>query len=117
MKRRDLVAGVALAVDLMLVVGVVILYAEARRFVDFSLRHIFGIPALTLGLGIAAVYGVLAVSGIGENDWLTGLVKGLVFSAIYAGVLFLMEREQLIEMWNILLKPLRDKMRREGLVR
>ena len=102
------IAGVALAVDVMLVVGMVILYAEARRFVDFSLRRFLGIPTLALGLGIAAVYGVLALSGVGENDWLTGLVKGLVFSFIYASVLVLVEHEQLFDILHTLSDPLHD---------
>jgi len=101
------IAGVALAVDVMLVVGITILYAEARRFVDFSLRQFFGIPTLALGLGIALVYGALAVSGIEGNDWLTALVKGSVFSATYVGVLVLVEHEQLREMRNVLLRHLR----------
>jgi O-antigen/teichoic acid export membrane protein len=101
------IAGVALAVDVMLVVGIVILFAEARRFVDFSLGRIFGTPALAMGLGVAAVYGVLALFDFAENDWLTGFVKGVVFSLIYAGMLVLVEREQLREVWNVLLKPLR----------
>jgi O-antigen/teichoic acid export membrane protein len=101
------IAGVALAVDVMLVVGMAILYAEARRFTDFSLKRIFGLPALAMGLGVAAVYGMPALVDFTENDWLTGLAKVVVFSLIYAGTLALVEREQLREVWNVLLKLLR----------
>jgi len=103
------IAGVALAVDMMLVVGMVILYAEARRFVDFSLRRFFGAPTVALGLGIVAVYGALALSGIGGNDWLTGAVKGLVFSLVYAGMLLLTERAELQRAFHILLPVLRPQ--------
>jgi O-antigen/teichoic acid export membrane protein len=106
------IAGVALAVDAMLVVGMVILYAEARRLVDFSLRRFFGIPALALGLGIVAVYGALAMSGVGGNDWLTGLVKGSVFSLTYVGMLLLVERELLFEMWDVLRKTMGTRAKR-----
>jgi O-antigen/teichoic acid export membrane protein len=101
------IAGVALAVDVMLVVGIVILYAEARRRVDFSLKRIFGVPSVAMGLGVAAVYGVLAWPGIGESDWLTGSIKGLVFSLVYVGVLLLAEHRLLLEAWNLLWKSLR----------
>jgi len=103
------IAGVALAVDVMLVVGMVILYAEARRFVDFSLRQFFGIPTVALGLGLVAVHGALALSGIGGNDWLTGAVKGLVFSLVYAGILLLTERAELQRVFHILLPVLRPQ--------
>ncbi len=111
------IAGVALAVDLMLVVGVLILYTEARRFVDFSLRHIFGAPTLAMILGVAAVYGVQTLLGIMENDWLTSLVKGTVFSLTYAGVLFVVEREQLAKMLIPVWSLVRDRIRRAGSVR
>jgi O-antigen/teichoic acid export membrane protein len=111
------IAGVALAVDLMLVVGIVILYTEARRFVDFSLRRFLVTPTLCLVLGIAAVNSALALSGIRENDWMTGLMKVLVFSLIYIGVLVLIERKQLWEMSSVLFKPMWEKIRRKGLVR
>jgi O-antigen/teichoic acid export membrane protein len=96
------IAGVALAVDVMLVVGMVILYAEARRFVDFTLKRVFGVPALALGLGIAAVYAALALPGLAGPDWRTGLVKLLVFSLVYMAMVVLLERDQIPELQRVM---------------
>jgi O-antigen/teichoic acid export membrane protein len=101
------IAGVALAVDLMLVTGIVLLYAEVRRFVDFSVRRFFPMPLAAAGLGLAAVRAASAAPGIAGNDWRTGCVKGLVFSTVYGLTLWLTERRVLLEMREAVLKPLR----------
>jgi len=103
------IAGVALAVDAMLVVGMVILYVEARRFVDFSLRQFFGLPTLAMGLGLFAVYGTLTLASVAGNDWLTGVVKGAVFSLVYASVMLVVERAQLLQAFYFLLRTLRPQ--------
>lgn len=111
------IAGVALAVDIMLVLGVFLLYAEARRFVDFSLRHFYTVPALSLVVSIAAVYAALALPGLTGSDWLSGTVKILVFSLVYAGILLLLERDQLFKIATTLLKPLWSQLKRHGAAR
>jgi O-antigen/teichoic acid export membrane protein len=111
------IAGVALAVDIMLVLGVFLLYAEARRFVDFSLKRFYAIPALALGMGIAAVYVALALPGVTSSDWLSSAVKVLVFSSVYVGILLLLEREQLFQIATVLLKPLWTQLRLGGAAR
>jgi O-antigen/teichoic acid export membrane protein len=103
------ITGVALAVDVMLVVGIVIFYAEARRFVDFSLKNIYGVPVVTLGASILAVYGVLMLFKVAGSDWITGIVKILVFSLVYAGGILLLERKQIPELWRVLRLYLRPK--------
>jgi O-antigen/teichoic acid export membrane protein len=103
------IAGVALAVDAMLVVGMIILYAEARRLVDFSLRKLFCVPALAMGLGLLAVYGALTLANGAGNDWLSGVVKAVVFSLVYAGILLLVEREELLQTLRVLLKAMRPQ--------
>jgi O-antigen/teichoic acid export membrane protein len=103
------IAGVALAVDIMLVVGITLLYVQVRRFVDFSLRQFYCIPAVAMGLGLLAVYGALTLTGVAGNDWLTGVVKVGVFSLGYAGVLLLVERAQLRQAFRVLLNVLRPQ--------
>ena len=86
--------GVAVAADLMLVVGFVFLAPRLRHFVDFSLRQMVGIPVLALAVAL-----LLA-------SWLSSLLpgmhtavalaqKGLIFSVIYTTILLIFEREQL----------------------
>lgn len=91
------IAGVALAVDLMLVVGIVILLWQARAFVTFSAWRLFAVPSLALVAGIALSFGVLMVSGVSDSDWLTGFIKAGVFAVVYALILACLERRQLVE--------------------
>jgi O-antigen/teichoic acid export membrane protein len=101
------IAGVALAVDLMLIVGIVMLYMEVRSFVDFSLKRLLVSPTVSMSLGIAVVHGVLFLSDIGGNDWLTGTAKVIIFSLSYIGSLVIMERRQFVDMLKILSQSLR----------
>lgn len=102
------IAGVALAVNTMLVVGIVILYAEARRFVDYAPVRIFGMPLFAMGLGIAATYATMQTLDLAANDWLSGFVKGAAFTLVYAVFLALVERKLLRQLWDILIKLLRS---------
>jgi O-antigen/teichoic acid export membrane protein len=102
------IAGVALAVDLMLVVGMGILFWEARAFVDFSLKRMLSIPTLALVLGMAAAHAAaIHTPGL---DWYTGVVKAGVFSALYAGTVLVLERDQIPKLWGIF-RQLRPKRR------
>lgn len=91
------IAGVALAVDLMLIVGIGVLLRQARQHVDYSGRRLFGAPTLALAAGLLAGAGV-ARAVASPSDWVMALVKGLAFSAPYAAVLYLLERQTFLEM-------------------
>ena len=88
------ISGIALAVDAMLVVGMAILLWQAKYYVDYSLLALFGVPTIALIAGLGCSYALLALVGIAGSDWLTGAVKLAIFSLIYSGTLFLLEREQ-----------------------
>lgn len=103
------IAGVALAVDAMLVVGMVLFYAEARRFVDFSLKKIFIVPALALGLGVGVVRAGLSLLNLAGNDWLTGFFKASLFSLVYCGVLISVERAQLMQALDYLISVIKKE--------
>jgi O-antigen/teichoic acid export membrane protein len=87
------IVGVAVAVDLMLVVGILILLREARTFVDFSVVHVFAVPALALSVGLLASRLALNLSGVLQSDWSTAGLKVAVFSVLYVGILLALERE------------------------
>jgi PST family polysaccharide transporter len=96
------IAGVALAVDGMLVVGIVVLLWEVRRYVDFSLTRLFGAPGLALGIGMIMARGAIMLPGVLGSDWRTGSVKGAVFLAVYTGILLVLERRHLLKMVRFL---------------
>jgi O-antigen/teichoic acid export membrane protein len=97
------ITGVALAVDVMLVVGMVIMLWQARTYVDFSLRRMFAAPALALALSLGLSWGAAQIPGIAGSDWRTGLTKAIVFSAVYAFVLAALEWRDLGDMVTLLL--------------
>ncbi len=100
------IAGVALAVNLMLVVGIGLFLWQVREYVDYSLPKLFGIPLLGLGLGIALTHLALQWPGVAGSDWRTGAVKLVVFTLVYGGLLALLERRNLLLLWAMLRRQL-----------
>ena len=96
------IGGVALAVDLMLVVGMVVLFWEARRFVDFSPWRLFAAPTLALVVGMVGAQAAILIPGVLGSPWRTGIVKVSVFLPLFGSLLFVAEREQVLMTVKIL---------------
>jgi O-antigen/teichoic acid export membrane protein len=99
------IAGVALAVDLMLLAGLGYLFWFARFEVDFSVWRLFAVPSLGIvtGLFLGWVSGQL----LGDvSPWLSGFTKGVVFVAVYGVVLMLWERNEMRQMLQFVRKVL-----------
>ena len=97
------IAGVALVVDVMLVVGIAFLLWRTKQHVDYSLPSLLLVPtaALIAGLVIAnAVIGLVAP----ESLWVSGAIKSLCFCGIYTIVLFVFEREKFVQIYQLLKK-------------
>ncbi|MEM7117714.1 MAG: oligosaccharide flippase family protein [Chloroflexota bacterium] len=92
------IAGVAVAVDVMLVVGIGLFLWQAREFVDFSYWALFAAPTAALAVAILLARGALLLPGILGADWRTGLVKTAVFAPIYLLILYLAEKEEMNRM-------------------
>jgi O-antigen/teichoic acid export membrane protein len=88
------ITGVALAVDLMLVVGMAILLWQARAHIDFSPRRMFAVPTLALMLALVASHAILAIPGFQDSAWWLGGAKATIFVVIYSGVVLLLEFDQ-----------------------
>lgn len=97
------IVGVAIAVDLMLVAGILLLLREAKGFVDFSLVRLFAVPTLALSVGLLAAQLALNLPGVLQSDWTSAGVKIAVFCVLYTGILALLERENV----KLLLEMLR----------
>lgn len=96
------ISGVALAVNLMLVVGICILLWQVRAFVDFSLIKLFAAPALALFIGLALARFAITIPGVLGSDWRTAGVKIIVYGVVYAGLLFLLERRNIPMLFGML---------------
>jgi PST family polysaccharide transporter len=104
--------GVAVAADLMLLIGLITLFPQLRRWVDFSTRRMLGYPVLGLALGLGAGLLVdqrLALSG----DWPSLLTKLVAFTLPYVAVLLLFERQEYRRNFQLLLDVMRGDRREQ----
>lgn len=103
--------GVALAADLMMLTGVVLLLRQSRYFVQFSMRRLAGWPTLALVLSVAT--GILPEWSVWfVTPWSSLVVKCLACGTVYLGTLYLFERQeiQMVSNWliNIIFEILRQ---------
>jgi O-antigen/teichoic acid export membrane protein len=91
------IAGVALAVDLMLLSGILLLLLYIRPYVDYSPWRLFGPPTLALSAALGLVW-LLAAPLAGLWDGWALLLKSLAFGGLYAVTLLLLEGRRLLEM-------------------
>jgi O-antigen/teichoic acid export membrane protein len=86
------IAGVALAVDLMLLAGIAVLLLQARAYVNYSFVALFGAPALALSLAIILGRLSIELPGVVGSDWRTAGAKLSVCIIVYSCILGLLER-------------------------
>jgi hypothetical protein len=91
------IAGVALAVDAMLVVGIAVMLRQARAYVQFSAWRLFAAPAVSLLVGLGLALAMVSLVSAAAGDWVTGTVKAVAFVAGYGTILLLLERELIVE--------------------
>ncbi len=95
------IIGVALAVDLMALLGVILLLRAALRLVDVSLLRLFAPPGLALLAGAAvvelAMLGLEQAWQLAHAPWLALVVGACAYSAAYGLVLLALERRALWE--------------------
>jgi len=103
------IAGVAVAVNVMLVVGISVLLRQAKTYVDFSALKLFFFPGVAFGAAAGAVYAVLYFFKISEV-WHIVSIKISVFGGAYFGVLIISECRQMKDMMTLLIRILnKDK--------
>ena len=95
------IEGVAIAVDIMMVVGIAMILGRAKAYVNLSLRKLFFIP--TLGLILGLVFGFLSsqIPGINGNDWFSGITKSVTFMIVYVLILWTLEKEQVLQLLRL----------------
>lgn len=92
------IEGVALAVNIMAVVGMIILFHQSRRYVDYSFRKLFLPPLVALSFALLSTGGVWIYYLEPSISFMTFLVKTAVFGAVYLLILFVIERQELMQM-------------------
>ena len=89
------ISGVAIAVNLMILIGIILLLWQARNYVQFSVMRLFGAPALALVGGLILARLSIEIPGILGSYWRTGGVKSLVFGVIYLSIIIILEHKEL----------------------
>jgi O-antigen/teichoic acid export membrane protein len=89
--------GVALAVDIMLLVGIAIMLWQSRRFVDFSIWRLFAVPLLAFGLGMGVTLAIITAVAV-QSPWLAAFIKLLIFTAVYLAIWLLLEWQDALRM-------------------
>lgn len=103
------IAGVAIAVDAMLVTGIIMLLWRARTYVNFSLRKLVVAPTLALLIGLMLAYSLSKLPSVVGSDWRTGFVKLAVFSVGYSVVILILEHQQISDLLSFLTSRLFGK--------
>ncbi|MEX1020139.1 MAG: oligosaccharide flippase family protein [Litorilinea sp.] len=94
------IAGVALAANLMALAGAVLLFRQARAYVDFSMRRLWLWP--TVGFALTAS-SVLLLNPFWSvlNVFAVLLGKMVLITLLFGGLLAIMEKEQLHMVWQM----------------
>jgi O-antigen/teichoic acid export membrane protein len=86
------IEGVALAVDGMLLVGMILVFILVRPHVDISYRQLLLVPAIGLLVGIGLSWWVSTAWDLTGSDWLALALKTLAFGLGSVGVLLALDR-------------------------
>jgi PST family polysaccharide transporter len=92
------IVGVAISVNLALLLGLSVMIRRAREYIDFSLMRLLGIPTVGLSTGIGLILLLTSRSWFTLESWQTGLVKAAAFSIFYCGLLGGLEYRKLLSM-------------------
>lgn len=95
------IEGVALAVDCMMLAGIIALLWQARRFVRYSLRALFGAPLLALLVALFVPWVIFGDFSAGGQVWLSALQKSLVYAVIFSALMLLIERRELFGLFSM----------------
>jgi len=87
------IEGIALAVDLMMLLGITLILIQAKKYVDISLRKMFAMPMVALIIGAAVGMGVYRMIPV-NSLFLTALMKGSIFTLLYVAFLAIFDREE-----------------------
>ncbi len=91
-------SGVALAVDIMLVTGIILLFRQAKMLVDYSIKSMLMVPTIALIFGLIAGLTIAHRPEIAGNDLLIGLAKTIVYAGVYGSILLIWDRQQVGDM-------------------
>lgn len=89
------IEGVAMAADLMVLLGTVLLFHQTRRVTDYSQRALWLWPIVAM-LFIGGLMVAINPLWAGLSPWLVMGLKAALIVPLYGGILWLLERKQIL---------------------
>lgn len=108
------IVGVAVAADIAMLTGVLLLLRETRRIVEYSPRRLWWWPAVAVAAAVVAARLSAPVS-TGLPLWAVCAVKISVVGGVYAAVLWLTERAEIEMGWRLVWGLMRTREQPEEL--
>jgi O-antigen/teichoic acid export membrane protein len=87
--------GVAIAVDLMMLVGIVLILLRAKEYVDLSLKKLFLFPTIGLLLGVFIVLYFESSLNLIFGDVISGSIKAFSFLFAYFAIILLFDIKEI----------------------
>jgi len=103
------IIGVAMSMDVMVLVGILILLLLARRFVDFSLLQLFLFPSVALIVAMLTAYLAQNIPGWPLSDLFSGILKSLIYIVTFCVLILLLERKRIYKMGKWVISSFSDK--------
>ena len=104
------IRGVAIAANIMMLIGTVALLAISRRFVKFSLPRMFKWP--TIATLLSGATGLVLISITQElNPWFSLILKSFAIACIYCLTLYITERNMILDYGSQIIQPLLRKVK------
>ncbi len=104
------VKGVAIAANLMMLIGTIILVIKIRSYVSYSLTRMLLWP--TVALILASIAGVIVINYSEDlSIWVNLILKGSIVTIVYLLALYVSEREIFHEYSAYVIKPIWEKIK------
>lgn len=91
------IEGVALAVDLMMIVGVGLILHKSKTYIDYSLKKLFLNPFLCMLTGLVIGYGIDHFISPSLPDILSALIEMSVFTLFFVGLYYIIDKQELLK--------------------
>jgi O-antigen/teichoic acid export membrane protein len=105
------IEGAALAADLMVLVGAILLFHRTQQVADYSARTLWFWPLAATGMISGVVLG-LSPFWANVQIWSAFLLKIALISALFIGLLWITERDQLKTGWQMIWGLIRPQFRK-----
>ena len=97
------IEGVAIAANLMVIIGTVILFWLTHRFVDYSNKKLWFWPFVSLTITTGIILYLESISfWSAANIWLKLVGQSILITTIYGGILLIFERDQIKSSWELI---------------